>query len=413
MSSKIYDIVPPQERKEGFPRLNTRELKKKSPLKAILIVVGSLFLLLGIVLYLRLPKAELEIQPKTNLLEFEEKITIDKEAEAVDILNKTVPAETLQEEKEFWKEFTTTGVISDTGKAHGKITVYNESTPVTPISLIPKTKFLSESGKYFVSPKSIYIPAAQKSGGEIIPSSTEIEVVALQTGEDHNIGPSEFSVPGLAGTSYYHTVYAKSSEPMTGGFEAEQPQVTEEDLQKAEQNLTQQLLTDIEVELRKKISSDYILFDDAISKQVIEISPLVEGGDLVEKFSVQGKAVGKALMFKKDDLEQFVKKYISSKIPSDKEIYEKSLKINYTPQIIDLREDQITLSLNFSVKIYPKINKEELVETIEGKSEEKTKEVIYNKFSDKISEINVNFWPFWVRRVPKNGGRVNIKLNIE
>ncbi len=411
MPKKFHDIIPPQAAEKE--EILSQKENKKSLLPKILIGVVFLILLLGSVLYFKLPEAEIEIFPKTNFLSFEEEVIVDERIEEVDILKKAISGKVLEEEKELWKEFPATGVVENAGKAKGIIRVYNKYSPPTPISLVPQTKFLSESGEYFVSPKSIYIPAATRKGGELVPSWTEIEVVALKSGEDYNIGPSEFSIPGLAGTSYYHTVTGESTQSMKGGFEKEQSQVIEEDLKKAGEDLTQQLLTDVDVSLRNKISSDFILLEDAISKQITEISPMVKPEDLVEQFSVQGKAKGKVLIFKKEELESFVKEYIFSKIPTSKKIYEESLEIEYTPELINLRENRISLNLKFSTKVYPNIKSKDLVELIKGKSQQEIEESIYNKFSEEISEIKVNFWPFWVRKAPGGKDRINVKFKIK
>jgi len=414
MAEKFYDIIPP-DINEGKKVFNGKLPNQKKPSRMKEILLGGLLfiVLVAVFMYFQLPRVTIEIWPKTNLLTFREVIIVDKNATDIDLINKTIPGEVIEAQKELWREFSATGTTEEGNKATGTIKVYNRYMPPTPLDLVKKTKFLSESGKYFISPNPIHIPPATKQGGEIVPGVTEIEVVAFETGEGYNIGPAEFSVPGLAGTPYYYTTYGRSEQPMMGGSLKENKYVTQEDIDKAESDLQQQLLNDIEVALKNKISSDYILLEDAVSKEVKEVMSLVKKGDEVENFNVQGEAQGEALIFKKEALEDFIKDYIFSKIPSSKKLFEESLEINYTPERITLEEGKIILNLEFSAKIYPVQETEELFNIAKGRKAEAIKEAIYTNYPDEISRVEVKLWPFWVRKAPGNINRFNIKLDIE
>jgi len=430
MAKKFFDIFPPDIKtvQRGEPRFRQGEagqrreeevLKKQrtktksSVIKKVLISVGVFIFLLGIFFYFKLPRLDLEIWPKTELLSFEEKITIDKNAGEIDFLNKIIPGEILEEEKELWREFPATGITVEEGRAEGIIRVYNRYSPPTPITLVATTRFLSDSGKNFRSPKKIYIPAAKIKSGKVVPSWTETRVVAIETGEEYNIGSAEFSIPKLAGTPYYYTTHGESFASMTGGFKTESKQVTQEDIQRAEDVLTEELLATMETSLKNKIPSESILFDNTISKEIVEVSPFVKPETVVDQFNIQAKAKAKGLIFKKSDLEKIAKEFILPKIPVSKELFEESLNLIYTPELIDLEEGQITLNLKFSAKIYPTISKRELSVLLKGKSTEQIREVIYESLPQQISQIKIRFWPFWVKKTPKNVEKINIKLNLE
>lgn len=426
---KFFDIFPPEmfasqpveppavaRRKEERKIFKKELIGAKPPkpfwFKAILILIGIFIFLLGGFFYFKLPRLDLEIWPKTEFLSLTEQIVVDKNAPEIDLVNKVIPGKILEEEKELWQEFQATGKTFEEGKARGTIRVYNKYNPPTPMTLKATTRFLSDSGKLFLSPQKIYIPAAKIEKGKVVPSWTEIEVVAAEAGEDYNIGPANFSVPGLAGTPYYYAIYGESQTSMTGGFKKEIKQVTEEDIQKAQDSLTKRLLEDIETSLKNKVSSEFILLDTALSKEIVEVSSLVKAGAVIPQFNFQAKAKGMVLIFKKSDLEDFAKKSILSQIPVSKKIFEESLTINYTAQLIDLKEGKITLNLKFSAIIYPGITKEELTALIKGKSAEGIREIVYENFPE-VSQIKINFRPFWVKKTPKNIEKINIKLNFE
>ncbi len=424
MAKKFFDIFPPDiktvQRGEAGRRREEDEVLKKqrtkaksSVIKKVLISAGFFIFLLGIFFYFKLPRLDLEIWPKTELLSFEEKITIDKNAGEIDFLNKIIPGEILEEEKELWREFPATGITIEEGRAEGIIRVYNEYSPLTPIALIATTGFLSDSKKNFRSPEKIYIPAAKVKSGKVVPGWTETRVVAIEAGEEYNIGPAEFSIPKLAGTSYFYTTYGESFTSMTGGFKTESKQVTQEDIQEAEDVLTKELLATMETSLKNKVPLGFILFDNAISKEIVEVSPFVEPETVVDQFNVQAKAKAEGLIFKKSDLEKIAKEFILPEIPVSKELFEESLNLTYIPELIDLEEGKITLNLKFSAKIYPTISKKELPALLKGKTTEQIREILYESLPQRISQIKIRFWPFWVKKTPKNVEKINIKLNLE
>ncbi|PJE69652.1 MAG: hypothetical protein COU98_00975, partial [Candidatus Staskawiczbacteria bacterium CG10_big_fil_rev_8_21_14_0_10_38_10] len=71
------------------------------------------------------------------------------------------------------------------------------------------------------------------------------------------------------------------------------------------------------------------------------------------------------------------------------------------------------LDTTFSIKVYPAIDNEKITNLLGGKSAGEIKETIYRNFPREISQVQINFWPFWVKNAPKDIKRINIKLNLE
>ncbi|HUO55986.1 MAG TPA: hypothetical protein VMU27_00920, partial [Candidatus Paceibacterota bacterium] len=108
-------------------------------------------------------------------------------------------------------------------KASGNITVYNNYS-ASSIKLIANTRFETAGGLIFRTPAVVVIPGKQGS----TPGQVEITIAADQAGEEYNIGPSRFTIPGLQATpAMYNGIYAVSTNPMTGGFSGNQEGVSE------------------------------------------------------------------------------------------------------------------------------------------------------------------------------------------
>ena len=435
MPKKIFDILPPKINHKIEDRINslTKEEKKHTksgvnkkhrkesnpdkkrhfPIKEILGGFGVLFLILGGILYFKLQKVDVEIWPKTEVLSFKEQIMADNSVNIIDSNSKTIPAQYFEEEKDLWQEFPATGDASNEGKAEGSVVIYNSYSPAGDITLKTGTHFLSDSGKYFITLQRVIIPAAKKQNNKTVPGSIEVKVQATKSGEDYNIKPAKFFAPKLVGTPYYYSIYAESSQIMAGGFSSTVKKVTEDDIKIAKDTLQKKLLSDIQEELKNKISKEYIILDNAISAEVIESFTVVKAGAIVDNFNYQAKAKATALVFKKSDLESFIKEYINSNISASKTFLENSLVFKYNPEIIDIKDKKTVLSLNFSIKTYQTIDKNDLVSLFREKSASAIKEAINNRIGDGVSQVQVNLWPFWTIKAPRDQNKIKVDLKFE
>ena len=412
MPKKVFDIFPPKPPKyfrlEPLAPESFRASKGVGAKKGLILVLAVL-ISAGIFCYLTPPhwwgRAEIEIWPETEILEIEKEIEVREKMTESDptlwIAQKAIPGAFLQEEKEASQQFSSSGIIEKKVLATGQIRVYNKYHE--PITLIPGTRFMSDLGKQFHSLKKITIPAK----GYI-----DAQVEADVPGQDYNIKPSKFSVPGLKkwGELFY-SVWGESLAPMEGGLIGEVSQVTQKDLEEAEKILVEKLLKEGEESLKKNIPSDSILLEGALNQEIIEKFSLAKAGQELEFFISKAKVKSEALIFKKSDLESFAKEFIYSQIDQAKKLHEKSLKLRYEPRFIDLKTGKITLSLEITAKIYSDINVQEISEKVKGKSLAGGKNFLERMPG--VFEAQVKIWPFWVEKIPENPEKIEIKLNLD
>jgi len=217
MAKKIYDIKPPKVAKKVEKELKEFLQEKKSPVRrqvekrtvarkpkekqsfALPITVGifAVLLIVGIYLFLTLPKADVQIWPRVSTLSFKQTISADKSAGSVDDAKAIIPVKYFEASKTESQDFPATGSANNQGEAMGTITIYNKFDPPTPFTFKAGTHFMSDSGKLFVSMQKIVIPAAKKSGSKITPGTVQVQVQAVEGGGSYNIAPSNFSIPGL------------------------------------------------------------------------------------------------------------------------------------------------------------------------------------------------------------------------
>ncbi|MEK7664254.1 MAG: hypothetical protein AAB340_02345 [Patescibacteria group bacterium] len=439
MAKKIYDIVPPKVARKVETTIKSLyakdakkkktaksvklpkkgllpqalqpadQLKRRFPLREILVGGAVVFLLFGIYFYNKLSKVTIEILPKLDLITLDSSVTADKSVKEVDLEKKLIPLKLLEEEKESSQEFPATGITSNDGKAAGTIKIYNKLSPSSPIALISGTHFLSDSGKYFVTLAKVAIPAMKGK----TPGSVSVKVQAKEVGPEHNIGPSKFSVPKLSGTAYYYSIWGESKEAMSGGYAGKVKKVTKDDLKSAGDVLTEKLLENTRNSLNSKVLEDEVLLNDAIVSKVVSVTADAKPDKIVDKFNVSAKVKASALVFKKRDAESFAKEDILSKITEDKSLLESSLELSYSVDAVDFAKATEKISLQSSANTYYNIDLTELADLLKRKSSDEVKEVINLKYGEKVSKINVKFWPFWVKKSPKDIDKIKISLIFE
>ncbi len=172
--------------------------------------------------------------------------------------------------------------------ASGVITIYN--TQEDPQTLIKNTRFESPEGLIYRIQNSITIPGGSVSS----PGSIQATVYADTGGDEYNIGPTTFTVPGLEGSAAFDQVTAKSAEAFTGGFSGTRATVSQETRdtqnQKSEAALTKSLNEAIAAELK----AGYVVIPGSVFITTAP-APDTVGEDNTVNVNLRGTAVAVAL----------------------------------------------------------------------------------------------------------------------
>ncbi len=390
-----------------------QEKKKKSSKFNLIIFILIVLLVVGIYLFFTLPKADITIWPKVDALSFQQTISADKTVNAVDATKAIIPAQYFQSIKTVAQDFPATGNGSNEGKATGTITIFNKYDPPKSFTFVAGTHFMSDSGKLFVSSQKVVIPSAKKTGSKITPGSVSIEVQAVEGGTDYNISPSNFSVPGLKGTAAYYSIYATSKSAMAGGYTGKVKKVTDDDLQGAKDVLTEKATTDSVADVKKQIPAEYVLLDNAILSNSTDSSSKTKAGAIADSFNYSVTVQTSVLVFKKSDIDEFVKNYVTTQLPSGKTLLENSLKTDYSASLVDISGGKATLNLNISAGVYQDIDRNSIALTLLNQNSNQIKQTINNNLGDKVSKIDVKLWPFWVTAAPNSQKAVNVFLKFQ
>jgi hypothetical protein len=350
---------------------------------AILFVIFSLLLLLA-VLYLSVSQAVIRIVPKQQVVSTTIGVEVTPHPNALGQVSGFV----------FQEEFEDTSVVDipqDGGDpvestASGSVTMINETE--ARMDLVARTRVLSEEGILFRLDEAVSIPA----GG-----SVEAVVSADEPGLSGEIGPSQFTIPGLS-ESIQSVVYAVSVDPMTGGVTYKRT-LTQADIDQAIEDVTQQIVDLSKGSLRDKINSE--IFDgEVFVSEVLESSYEAEVGSEVTEFDITIKAKVTAVFFDRDMLAQHAEADLYEQAPKDftlSTVNHEGFQIELDRVDVDAEQADLELYLDGMAIVSTKSPILDLDRFI-GRAPAEVVQLLES--SEFVESASVSFTPFWLKRVP-------------
>jgi len=426
--TKIYDIIPPEKRSQYLKKqriedkktpIETKKYRSKSFSKrntAIIFIV----VILGLFIYWSFSTAGsvvIEIWPSIFPVDFVATVSFstaesDFELSKIELSDPVILAEFLEIEKTFSMEFPSSSSES-IEKATGIITVSNKAS--RNITLVEGTRFLSSSEptRQFHTQKRITVPA----GGQI-----NISVIASEAGDDYNIEPCSFSIPGLRNSSppqLYYDVVGKSSEPMSGGSTEAMKKISQQDIN----NASEQILETAEQEavnlLEAQLGDDYRVLDKSVEIEILN-QGLVDSiiGQQAENFIYQVTIKATTLGVKSEYLRKFAQKYLLASVPGNKSFQEDNFNIEFLSNTFTIETDEqgeviISADIAISSNIYSQVDVESLKEVAKDRNKKSIARYAIEIYPEVRKQPRILFSPPWVRKSGLISDNIEIKLNFD
>ncbi|MDH4330936.1 MAG: hypothetical protein OEV93_05320, partial [Candidatus Moranbacteria bacterium] len=389
---------------------------KKMSLKLKLIFwsffVIIILLIAGVFAYMFLPKADIHVYPQM----ISEKVDISARAQTdistIDVENRIIKAEAVEVVDSLIINKESTGEESASNqKSRGRVTIYNEFSEESQ-QLVATTRLESADGKIFRIIKGVIVPGMKKENGNIIPGSIEADVVADQVGDEYNIGPSEFKIPGFKSSSKYEKFYARSEAKMLGGGSQGGivKVVSSDDIKSASQEAQQKLKDVIVEKIHSNMKEGYILDEDSIKLEIISESSFPVENSVAQSFEYQLEMKIYALVFSENDLISLIQKTAENKIgKSENNFILESIELEYGQITPDFEEEFLDISVHATTALKKNIDKDKILEGFLG-AKVNDLGTIVSGYPD-IRKVNVVLWPkILVNKIPKNKERVKIYI---
>jgi hypothetical protein len=286
-------------------------------------------------------------------------------------------------------------------KAEGKIIIYNKF-DAEPQRLIKNTRFESTDGKVFRISDSITVPG--KKGNT--PGSIEVTVTADSYGEDYNIGPSDFSIPGFKGTPRYAGFYARSATSMKGGSSGNVKGVSASDMSAAKDELALALTSEIKAELKDKTMEGYVPIENAVTVTFEDNEKEITQGT-TNSYTV--KATGYLLFAKEEDLAKAI-----IKTQPQSQYNDEPLRLDHKDTLTFSLRDATNISKDThfdvliagSTRVVWQVDDTMLRESLLGKDKDDFSKVMNAFPSVKSAEMSVS--PIWSGTFPKKISKIDV-----
>lgn len=376
-------------------RRKETSLPKERPVKFYKIVALTfLFItvvLLGSILFMSSKRATITVVSKENPVDTTTavEVTQNKNPENSNSIIEGVVTSTRVSVSSTFKP---TGEKEIPSQATGKITIHNDSG--TPQPLVATTRFLSSDDILFRLENRVDVPAN---------STITADVYADKKGKQGNIGPDEFTIPGL-NPARQEVVYGISNKQMTGGVKSIGI-LSEKDIEKASDKLKEKI--------KQKISDNLLSSVDKNKGKLVKIVDTdvdsnKEVGKEVSEFSLIMDAKVVSVAYNKEKIKKVANRELMKRAVDDTETIESSEEDpSVTFDSYDEEDNSVILSIfaNGKASLNPESKQLEKIMFF-GKSEEEVRRYLLSL--DHVHSVDVEFSPAWINDVPHVADHVNI-----
>ncbi len=367
-------------------------------------IVGS-FVGIGVLLsvatmYLILPKANIKLSLKEVQIKLAISVAVSKNLSSPDLANGIIPGQYFLLSKSGSKIIETSnksdGLPLKTG---GFIDIYNAYSAV-PQKLVAQTRFETKDGKIFRIQNPVIVPGAKMSNTKLTPSSIRAAVISDAVGEEYQIGPSYFTIPGFKESPKYAGFYAKSNESMVPS--QNHSTLLSQEIERTKKNLEDALVSELKNDtLNTFKDSGLKLIDGAATVRVDDFKANSE--------TISMKITWQAVFFKEKDFRALVSYSVSSRYP-DLKNFNFGDNITY-PQATksDFKKGEIFFTFELDKTNAFTADLAGLKKELAGLDENGMRNVISNK--NFINNATISLWPFWVKQAPDNSDKINITID--
>lgn len=360
---------------------------------AVFFVVISLFLLLG-VLYLSISRATIRVTPVPHVVTASSLIKVTSQPLTPGEVGGFVVTDTFTKAKSF--TLPSEGGSPVERKATGKVTLINDTN--ARVDLVATTRLLSEDGVLFRLVEAAVIPAN---------SFIEADVAADVPGKSGEIGPSKFTIPGLS-PARQEVVHAVSVDSMTGGLVYIR-QLTETDLNQAEQELRKEILDEARELFAEDVDRE-LFGGDVFSIDILDKTSDTLPGSETGTFNVSVTARVTGVFYDKNLVFQQAKEGVYEAVPDGYELVHLNEEGFQTGiKFVNIEDETADLGLYLDgVSRLSKTHEVFELDALVGKSPVDAKRLLEQ--SEAIETVEVIFTPFWLKRIPALKDHIKIVI---
>ncbi|MEK7213402.1 MAG: hypothetical protein AAB678_03135 [Patescibacteria group bacterium] len=344
-------------------------------------------ILLGVVIFITSKKASITIVAKEDAKPLTLTVSVGPTQAGANSVTGVVTSTVFK-----WSEkYSPSGNKVVTNTATGEALIYNKSN--LDQTLVKTTRLLTPSGLLFRLSEKVIVPA----NGKIT-----VGIYADQPGAAGEIGPSQFTVPGLSAEKQ-KVVYGESTKPTVGGTR-KIGILSEEDIKAAKVDYTEKVKQAWATEANKIMGSGQKI--TAIADQNVTVNK--QAGDEVTEFTLNGNNTIVAVAYNQEELTALFNKELTDKIdPSAEKVLSAKKEPTVSLVSYDLNRGTAQLSAIEEITVTLDANAEKLAVTnFLGKSKDEIERYVLGL--NHVTGVEVKFSPAWMLSAPTVPDRIKI-----
>ena len=302
-------------------------------------------------------------------------------------------------------EFSATGKKKVGEKAKGTVRIKTDATTIlmTGLTVPAGTQIQSSGGSIYLTAADVVFPQGSRSAL----AGIVVAVTAANVGEEYN------GATGSASTSANGVTSVEFVTSPSGGSSREVTVVSEDDLAKATAALGEKKVSDLRSKLESSFSESNVVIKETFQEKRGDPVPSVKiNEEATGPVTLKSTVTASMMAVERSEIQKFLKTGIQSEIEGMKsqKIYsDGSSDVKFSQFVNDAEKPKIRLTANG--KIGPVIKEDEVKEQSLGKNYGEIQLAL--EAIDGVEDVDIKFWPFWVRTVPNNVDRVTVEFKIK
>lgn len=393
---------------KGFSIPNFDDFRKRIFLFGGLGAIALVFLIWAIFFA---PRAEITITARTTAVNIDKALTLKPSLQQSDPAKLELKPNVQQVKKSVATEFDATGSKDIGNKASGTIRVKNCDSPAS-FTVDSGTTFTSSGGLKFTATKDVVVSGLTGSSSACRNTGAgagtgDVPVSAADIGTEYNIPPGSFSMAGISGD-----VYANSTAAMSGGTKEKVTVVSQEDVDKAKQQLASQNTNEVKAELKKQFKAEeFLIIEESYIAEPANPSTSPAVGEQASRAKLTQETTYTLVGVSRSDLKTILTSVVDEALKSkpDQQQYALGDK-NIAFQLFQkIDGGNFTTNIATTAFIGPKIDTKSLAKQLTGKRFGEIQAIAQE--IDGVNKVDIKFSPFWVTTAP-TPDKIEIKFSV-
>jgi hypothetical protein len=374
----------------------------------IVIVLAALSLVLlvgGVAAYVVLPTVSIVVTPRAEAISLPAiTVTADPNATEPDAAARVVPAEMLPLEVTVDDVFPATGKRIEEETAKG--TVRFSNLDFLRSNTIPAGSIVStNAGVRFETVAEVTVPRADLVGLTVFPGRIAVNVTAVEPGTASNVEPNTIVIVPRGEDP--QALKVVNPEATAGGTHKEFPQVAQEDVDGAVEQLTTALTAAFEARLVDPsiAPAGATVFGETATLgepvPTVDLEALV--GQEVETFEVGLSATGSVLTVDPGPVSAIADQLIRALVDADHQLVADSIDVKVAAPVVT--EGTVTFTATATGEQIRVLDAEALRALVMGKPLAEARAALAP-----FGEVELTAWPDWVGSVPTIADRVDVRV---